>query len=459
MRFVVAALLTVVPLSAQAEVSDAERRQCTGEGVVIAPEVRIANCTALIEDGKVPAAELFHPVNSRGVAWYEKGDFDRAIADFSAAVELNPKYADGFYNRGIAWSAKGDLARAIADFSAAIRIEPRHARAFNNRGDLLDRTGAFDRAIADYDAAIRIKPDYAVAYLNRGNAWLHKRDIDRALSDYSEAIRLRPDFAAAFVARGHAWVGKGNFDRAIADLDRAIRIDPGLPLAYRNRGNAWRMKGDLDSAIADYDAAIRLRPDDAKALSSRGDAEAEQGRYDHALADKLAAADLVAKTPENAGYFSDVGDMHYALGAYAEAEPWFAIAVGLTPSSSWDQLYLHLARRWQGKDDIARLAAYARTLEADAADAYAEIIRFVLDPEAREDLVVRRLGEIVAAKGDGPLAAYARCNIGFALFEAKRALQIRSEPMRQFALAALGASERCAAYHNARRLIELTERR
>ncbi len=450
-------LLAIAPMSVQAQVSEAERKQCTGEGATIPAEARIADCTMLIESGRVPPAELFHAVNSRGAAWYDNGDFERAIADFDRVIELKPDYADGFYNRAIAWSARGDAERAIADYSAAIRLQPDHARAYNNRGDLLDKTGEFERAIADYGKAIRLKPDYVPAFYNRGNAWLHKRDLDHAIADYGSAIRIDPGFADAFVARGIAWSGKGDPDRAIADFDKAIRLDPDRALAFNGRGNAWRLKGDLARAIADYDAAIRLAPTDAKALSNRGDAQAERGMHREALADKLAAAGLVARTAENAGYFSDVGDMHYALGAYAEAAPWFATAVELAPTSSWDRLYLFLARRWQGKDDAAALARHAATLDPKAKDAYAQIIRFAVDPAKRAGETSRRVRDIMESWGADAAGAYARCGVGYGLLEVQRATGYDDAPLRELALTALNGSERCARYHNIGRTAELTQ--
>ena len=45
----------------------------------------------------------------------DKGDYDRAIADFDQAIQLKPDYADAYYNRGIAYHDKGDYDRAIAD--------------------------------------------------------------------------------------------------------------------------------------------------------------------------------------------------------------------------------------------------------------------------------------------------------------------------------------------------------
>ena len=46
---------------------------------------------------------------------YKKGDKERAIADFDTAIKLNPKDADVYTNRGLAYFDKGQYDRAIAD--------------------------------------------------------------------------------------------------------------------------------------------------------------------------------------------------------------------------------------------------------------------------------------------------------------------------------------------------------
>jgi tetratricopeptide (TPR) repeat protein len=56
----------------------------------------------------------------------------------------------------------GRLADAIAEFQAALRINPDYAEAHVNLGDALAKIpGRQVEAIAEYRAALRIRPDYA----------------------------------------------------------------------------------------------------------------------------------------------------------------------------------------------------------------------------------------------------------------------------------------------------------
>jgi tetratricopeptide (TPR) repeat protein len=59
---------------------------------------------------------------NRGWAKRAKGDFDGAIADYSKAIELNPKLAVAYSNRGEAKKAKGDQEGADADLAQAEKL-------------------------------------------------------------------------------------------------------------------------------------------------------------------------------------------------------------------------------------------------------------------------------------------------------------------------------------------------
>src|ERR1700728_4312139 len=79
-------------------------------------EQSFAACTRIIEDKTVAPDDLGRAYTARGNAWLDvKHDYDRAIADFTAAIGINPADGIPYYGRGNAWIAKGDQNRAIAD--------------------------------------------------------------------------------------------------------------------------------------------------------------------------------------------------------------------------------------------------------------------------------------------------------------------------------------------------------
>jgi len=61
--------------------------------------------------------------DSRGLVELRLGQYDRAIADYDAALKLNPRTAWSLYGRGLAKRHKGDPS-AQSDMDAAAAINP-----------------------------------------------------------------------------------------------------------------------------------------------------------------------------------------------------------------------------------------------------------------------------------------------------------------------------------------------
>ena len=81
----------------------------------VTPDAQAAACTALIDSGRFTRQNLAILHSNRGIAYGKAGDYDRAIADFDAALRINPNHVRAYLNRG------------NANFATA-RLRPRHRR-------------------------------------------------------------------------------------------------------------------------------------------------------------------------------------------------------------------------------------------------------------------------------------------------------------------------------------------
>jgi len=105
----------------------------------------IARCAALIGHDKTSKPDRIKALIARAGAYTRKDHIDSAIADDDAVLRLDPTLPDVFNARGELWRKKGDRPHALADFGAAIKLNPQHEAARANYKSLareLEQIGA-----------------------------------------------------------------------------------------------------------------------------------------------------------------------------------------------------------------------------------------------------------------------------------------------------------------------------
>jgi tetratricopeptide (TPR) repeat protein len=92
-----------------------------------------------------------------------------AIAEFQAALRINPNDAEAHNNLGVAYSSEpGKLADAISEFRAAVRIKPDYVDAQYNLGAALAQTpGHAQEALNHFQVVERLRPDPEVERIIR----------------------------------------------------------------------------------------------------------------------------------------------------------------------------------------------------------------------------------------------------------------------------------------------------
>jgi len=105
----------------------------------------IVVCGALIDNEKTLRPDRVKALIARAGAYDRNDQIDRAIGDYDTALRFDPTLSDIFNARGELWRRKGDRPRALADFGAAIKLNPQHEAARANYKSLaqeLERLGA-----------------------------------------------------------------------------------------------------------------------------------------------------------------------------------------------------------------------------------------------------------------------------------------------------------------------------
>ena len=220
------ALSTCLLLGAALTAMEQSRQENLIKCQSVDPDAKIAGCTALIQAGEDTTKNRATIYGSRGVGYYSKGDYDRAVQDTNQAILLNPIEPSFYYTRGLAYKKKGDFDRAIQDFNEAIRLDPNFERAYYDRGNAYLDKEEYDRAIQEFNEAIHLNSSDAYAYNNRGVAYHKKGDYGRAIQDYGQAIRLNPNYTTAYGGRGQAYFAQSNLTAAIADFEHTISAAP-----------------------------------------------------------------------------------------------------------------------------------------------------------------------------------------------------------------------------------------
>lgn len=93
-----------------------------------------------------------------GMYYHKLQEFDKAIENFTKAVESEPLNGDIHFNRGLVYIAKREYTKAIADINKAIELKGDFPEAHHALGNVYDQQQDFARARQEYNKAIGLSP-------------------------------------------------------------------------------------------------------------------------------------------------------------------------------------------------------------------------------------------------------------------------------------------------------------
>ena len=217
-------------------------------------------------------------------------------------VPQNPKTKEDHLERAEAYQDIANKERAIEEYTKALELDPNDGETYFRRawarsnGDSEDRT----KAISDLIESLRCGVG-SVGFISSMLADLLKKDVkpDKAIDTWTELLKYHPEEVEFFFQRAKVNFNKEDPDKVIADCDYIIKLNDKYRDgdAYRIRGDMHLYKGDPDKAIADYTNLISLAPDNFGAYFRRGNALLFKQEWEKASADYTDAIRLIKKGP------------------------------------------------------------------------------------------------------------------------------------------------------------------
>jgi Flp pilus assembly protein TadD len=188
---------------------------------------------------------------------------EKALADYSKAIELDPKNPVAWSNRGITYRDLHQREKALADLNKAIELAPKFAPAWNIRGNAYRDLHQYEKAIADYSKAIELDPKNAG--LRNNLAWLlatcpdpRFRDGGKAVEFAKTAAELAPTEGSFRNTLGAAHYRAGEWKLAVEALNKSMELGQGgNSFDWFFLAMAHRQLGEKDKARQWYEKAAQ----------------------------------------------------------------------------------------------------------------------------------------------------------------------------------------------------------
>lgn len=156
----------------------------------------------------------------RGALYMNRKEFSKAIEDFSAIVEKDPRNLLALFNLANARMQMYDYIESVEDKTSQIVGDEKKEH----------RKVDYSLALAGYNKCLEIDPSFVFALFNIANVYTKNGEIDRAIDIYNQVIRLDKDIAEAYFNRGLLYIYIGKKAQANADLSKAGEL--GITGAY-----------------------------------------------------------------------------------------------------------------------------------------------------------------------------------------------------------------------------------
>ena len=175
--------------------------------------------------GKVPEKDVGINLNAENfLAMYDAKLMQQKLDDpkeeikrNTAYLELFPDDALTYITRGNAYVNIGDYQKAFDDFNRSIELNPTSDFAYYCRGEMFMKIKKARQALTDFDTACKLRTDDTYCLTSRAEAFYALNIMDKALADCNRVIEIDKKFSLAYMTRYNIYLYQGEAEKAEAD--------------------------------------------------------------------------------------------------------------------------------------------------------------------------------------------------------------------------------------------------
>lgn len=216
-----------------------------------------------------------------GIAYLEAGQYNRAVPEFEAAIQLDANFIGAHCALCRAYLEQNELEKARTSVAAALKLDATHqpalllcdtiTQAYYNKGKDHLKAERYTEAVSTFQKALTLNAHLERSsqvsdienkhiYAHLGAAYIGLKAYQEAIDALQNAIALDADLVDARYNLGYAYVEQGAYDQGILHLERAIAIAPNFKRAHYNLARAYRASGNLEAATHALTETLRLDP-------------------------------------------------------------------------------------------------------------------------------------------------------------------------------------------------------